>query len=75
MPILRPLKVPERGNAIAQSKTLEIEPSCLFIHHTIWIYPFPRLVVISTRLERMHAKNTQERFCFNSKVMNHSKQG
>ena len=41
MPILWPLKVPERGNAITQRKTLEIEYSCLFIHHTIWIYPFP----------------------------------
>ena len=37
MPILWPLKVPERGNAITQRKTLEIEHSCLFIHHTIWI--------------------------------------
>ena len=35
MPILWPLKVPERGNAITQRKTLEIEHSCLFIHHTI----------------------------------------
>ena len=41
MPILWPLKVPERGNAITRRKTLEIEYSCLFIHHTIWIYPFP----------------------------------
>ena len=37
MPILWPLKVPERGNAITQRKTLEIEHSCLFIHHTVWI--------------------------------------
>ena len=29
MPILQPLKVPERGNAITQRKTLEIEHSCL----------------------------------------------
>ena len=35
MPILWPLKVPERGNAKTQRKTLEIEHSCLFIHHTI----------------------------------------
>ena len=35
MPILWPLKVPERGNAITQRKTLQIEHSCLFIHHTI----------------------------------------
>ena len=35
VPILLPLKVPERGNAITQRKTLEIEHSCLFIHHTI----------------------------------------
>ena len=41
MPTLWPLKVPERGNAITRRKTLEIEYSCLFIHHTIWIYPFP----------------------------------
>ena len=45
MPILWPLKVPERGNAITQRKTLEIEHSCLFIHHTIWIYPFPHLIL------------------------------
>ena len=48
MPILWPLKVPERGNAITQRKTLEIEHSCLFIHHTIWIYPFPRLIRFNT---------------------------
>ena len=35
MPILKPLKVPERGNATTQRKTLEIEHSCLFIHYTI----------------------------------------
>ena len=35
MPILWPLKVPERGNAITQRKTLEIEHSCLFIHLNI----------------------------------------
>ena len=35
MPILRPLKVPERSNAITQRKTLEIEHSCLFIHLNI----------------------------------------
>ena len=29
--------MPERGNTITQRKTLEIEHSCLFIHHTIWI--------------------------------------
>ena len=42
MPILWPLKFPERGNAITQRTPLEIECSCLFIHHTIWInmYPF-----------------------------------
>ena len=48
MPILWPLKVPERGNAITQRKTLEIEHSCLFIHHTIWIYPFPHLILFNT---------------------------
>ena len=47
MPILWPLKVPERGNAITQRKTLEIEHSCLFIHHTIWIYPFPHLILFN----------------------------
>ena len=31
MPILWPLKVPERGNAITQRKTLQIEHLCLFI--------------------------------------------
>ena len=40
MPILWPVKVPERGNAKTQRKTLEIEHSCLFIHHITWIYPF-----------------------------------
>ena len=35
MPILWPLKVPERGNGKTQRKTLEIEHSCLFIHRTI----------------------------------------
>ena len=30
MPILRPLKVPERGNAITLRKTLEIE------HSRVW---------------------------------------
>ena len=49
MPILWPLKVPERGNAITQRKTLEIEHSCLYIHHTIWIYPFPHLILFNTR--------------------------
>ena len=53
---------------------MEIEPSCLFIHHTIWIYPFPHLVVIFTMLERVRARDTQKRFCFNSNVMNISKQ-
>ena len=48
MPILWPLKVPERGNAITQRKTLEIEHSCLFIHHTIWIYPFPHLILFNS---------------------------
>ena len=48
MPILKPLKVTERGNAIAQRKTLEIEHSCLFIHYTIWIYPFPRLLLFTS---------------------------
>ena len=48
MPILWPSKVPERGNAITQRKTLEIEHSCLFIHHTIWIYPFPHLILFNT---------------------------
>ena len=48
MPILWPLKVPERGNAITQRKTLEIEHSCLFIHHTIWIYPSPHLILFNT---------------------------
>ena len=48
MPILWPLKVPERGNAITQRKTLEIEHSCLFIHHTISIYPFPQLILFNT---------------------------
>ena len=48
MPILWPLKVPERGNAITQRKTLEIEHSCLFIHHTISIYPFPHLILFNT---------------------------
>ena len=32
MPILWPLKVPERGNAITQRKTLEIEHSYVFIY-------------------------------------------
>ena len=35
MLILWPLKVPERGNAITQRTPLEIERSCLFIHHII----------------------------------------
>ena len=35
MPILWPLKVPGRSNAITQRKTLEIEHSCLFIHLNI----------------------------------------
>ena len=48
MPILWPLKVPERGNAITQRKTLEIEPSCLFIHHTIRIHPFSHLILFNT---------------------------
>ena len=48
MPIWWPLKVPERGNAITQRKTLEIEHSCLFIHHTIWIYPFPHMILLNT---------------------------
>ena len=48
MPILWPLKVPERGNGKTQRKTLEIEHSCLFIHHTIWIYPFPHLILFNT---------------------------
>ena len=47
-PILWPLKVPERGNAITQRKPLEIEHSCLFIHHTIWIYPSPHLILFNT---------------------------
>ena len=42
------LKLPERGYTKTQWKTLEIEHSCLFIHHTIWIYPFPHLTVILT---------------------------
>ena len=53
MPILWPLKVPERGNAITQRKILEIEHLCLFIHHIIWIYPFPHLAVILTMLEQV----------------------
>ena len=48
MPILWPLKVPQRGNAITQRKTLEIEHLCLFIHHTIWIYPSPHLILFNT---------------------------
>ena len=48
MPILWRLKVPERGNTITQRKTFEIEHSCLFIHHTIWIYPLPHLAIILT---------------------------
>ena len=48
MPILWPLKVPERGNAITQRKTLEIEHLCLFIHYTIWIYPFPHLLLFTS---------------------------
>ena len=48
MPILLPLKFPETGNAITQRKTLEIEHSRLFIHHTIWIYPFPHLILFNT---------------------------
>ena len=47
MAILWPLKVPERGNAVTQRKTLEIEHSCLFIHHTIWIYPFAYLILFN----------------------------
>ena len=35
MPILWSFKVPGRGNAVTQRKTLEIEHLCLFIHHTI----------------------------------------
>ena len=35
MLILWPLKVSERGNAITQRTPLEIERSCLFIHHTL----------------------------------------
>ena len=37
MLILWPLKVPERGNALTPRKTMEVEHSCLFIHHTIEI--------------------------------------
>ena len=48
MPILWPLTVPERGNAKTQRKTLEMEHSCLFIHHTIWIYLFPHLILFNT---------------------------
>ena len=43
------LKLPERGNTKTQRKTLEIEHSCLFIHHTICIYPFPHLILFNTR--------------------------
>ena len=43
------LKLPERGYTKTQRKTLEIEHSCLFIHHTIWIYPFPHLILFNTR--------------------------
>ena len=53
MPILWTLKVPERGNAITQRKTLEMEHSCLFIHHTIWIYPFPHLILFNTPKESL----------------------
>ena len=53
MPILWHLKVSERGNAITQRKTLEIEHLFLFIHHTIWIYPCHHLAVILTMLEQV----------------------
>ena len=68
MPILWPLKLPERGNAITQRKTLKIEHSCSFIHHTIWIYmyPFPHLAVILTMLEWMLETPKNCGFCFNN---------
>ena len=48
MPLLWPLKVPERSNAKTQRKTLKIEHSCLFIHHTIWIYHFSHLILFNS---------------------------
>ena len=68
MPILWPLKLPERGNAITQRKTLKIEHSCSFIHHTIWIYmyPFPHLAVILTMLEWVLETPKNRGFCFNN---------
>ena len=68
MPILWPLKLPERSNAIAQRKTLKIEHSCSFIHHTIWIYmyPFPHLAVILTMLEWVLETPKNRGFCFNN---------
>ena len=66
MPILWPLKVPERGNAITQRKTLEIEYSCLFIHHTIWIYPFPHHLFNTSKkslLKSSYPKKYLPNFC------------
>ena len=42
-----PWKFQKGGNAITQRKPLEIEHSCLFIHHTIWIYPSPHLILFN----------------------------
>ena len=70
MPILWPLKVPERGNAITQRKTLEIEHSCLFIHHTIWIYPFPYLILFNTPKNPYSNQATQAKFSYPKKSRN-----
>ena len=64
MPILLPLKVPERGNATTQRKALEIEHSCLFIHHTIWIYPFPHLILLNTPKNPYSNQATQAKFLY-----------
>ena len=70
MPILWPLKVPERGNGKTQRKTLEIEHSCLFIHHTIWIYPFPHLILFNTPKNPYSNQATQAKFSYPKKSRN-----
>ena len=54
MPILWPLKVPERGNAITQRKTLEIEHSCLIVYSSYHLnISFPSSGSHFNKLERV----------------------
>ena len=69
MPILWPLKVPERGNAKTQRKTLEIEHPCLFIHHTIWIYPFPHLILFNTLKKFLHKSSHPSQIFIPKKIL------